>query len=880
MLIDKRQVYLGATLFSTMILTAVSGQSVKAAATTTATTTQTSPSGSSTSKPETTRTDPIATSLSASPSAMTTGSSSTVKTTSVIAPTTIPIKATATVPTSKVAVVPIDTSSSDTTSATIKQPTSVAVKQPTPTTMATSTAPSSVTAATTSTSMSATASAVASPTTSATTTATIPTSNSSSGLSLPASSIPTQTPTDNTAAGTTTSTTPTDSYELPANLTDSSVVSFTDPVLGGMVKDALGIKAGSDVTVGDIRNYHLADSLTLNEWQTPSQKGLSEITMAPIESLNGIQYMRLLPKDMISFTARLGSDTKANPDLTPLNGIKFNGLELVGNFSNPNAKEISAEQITKLQVPSYGAVILYGDNNYNGINNSELKTLAPWLIDYTNNGQQYNAIMFNGNAISDYSPLKDVNRTADLNFNNNGGVYSSIPIYAVKGQPITFTSQPVTGIDGDDLAAGYHFSSTVPADKLANNNLINLGNDQYKLVGADPNAKVLTYGDAGFTYGYDPNAITLKYYNKSVFINITVHGQPLIWQDHPNVTIDYVDANGKPIMANGVAMTKIVNGVNIGDSFDLTADSTVAGYTLKGAAVGLKGAYTQDPQVITLTYTKDPIAKSSSSNHSSSSSTTGITVKPIKPITITPKSRELVKIHYINVTSTGKDALLADMGVEGTTMIKGKLYYLVGYKQFVLASDYNITKSSTPGVIRSLGFGYTGLVNAYGDSLGFGVSANSEWKYSRIVTIAGADYYEIAPDEYLPASSSIAFTPVAVKTNVNIVGKADLYDSQGKSLGATLPAGSDWFTDGCAIINGVKMYRVATDEWVSEMNANTYQPVSTICRATADTALYDASGRVLSRGLPAGTVWKVDRIITVDGQRYERVSTNEYVRVD
>jgi len=76
------------------------------------------------------------------------------------------------------------------------------------------------------------------------------------------------------------------------------------------------------------------------------------------------------------------------------------------------------------------------------------------------------------------------------------------------------------------------------------------------------------------------------------------------------------------------------------------------------------------------------------------------------------------------------------------------------------------------------------------------------------------------------------------------------------------------------------MYRIATDEWISSGDVSAYQPVSIVYTTPAVTRLYDNSGNTLNRTLPAGTTWKVDRIITVNGHDYCRVANNEYIQKD
>ncbi|ALB29485.1 MucBP domain-containing protein [Companilactobacillus heilongjiangensis] len=842
---NKKYVYLGATLFSAILLAPLSNQTVKAA--TTASTT--------------TSTDTATTALNSVTTATPTTSTTAVEPTSTVTTTTVPTTTTA----------PATATSTSTTTTTATISTS-STAAPAPTTSPTTTTATGTTTAPVSTTSTTTSTSTAT----APTTTTSSTGSSTAGITLPGSTIPTTTPTapGTTTGTTTTPTTSTIDYSIPANVTNDTVVNFADSTLAALVKAGLGLKSTDNITVGDIKSYTKAVTLEVNEQtymaSNPATSQLTPSQYTPVESLNGIQYLKLLPSDMIDLRVRLGSDANANTDLTPLYGIKFNNLSLVGNFSNPNAKEIDVNQITKLEVPSYGGVGLDGDQDYNGINNAELKTLAPWVIAYSNNGQQYDYFGLDSTSVTDYSPLKGVNRTANLNISVTGGSYNPTPIYAVKGQPIKFTAQPFTGLDGEDLASSYYFSTSVPAGTAKIYNLKNLGNDKYELDGADTSATTLTYGNAGLNANYNPttslDGITLKYYGKSVFISNFMNGQPIIWQDHPNVTINYVDSTGKSIM------TKTVNGTNIGDAFDLTGDTAVAGYKLTSPTTDLKGAYTQDPQVITLTYAKIPKPHSSSS----SSSTPAKKPTPIKVPSETANG-EKVDFQYIPDDSVGVEAALAHIGVKATATIHGKLFYLLSSGEVVEASSYNFVKEATSGIVRTFGTAVT-PVNAYGEPLTRSLLANTEWKYSNIVTIKGASYYQVATNEFIPVAKSLAFTPATKSTVVNVAQKAMIYDSQGKSTGKTLPSGSVWKTDGCAVIDGVTMYRVSTDGWISEKVSTTYQPVKTVYKAESETTVYSSTGEATAKKLPIGSSWKADRIVTIGGQEYLRIATNEFVK--
>lgn len=726
------------------------------------------------------------------------------------------------------------TSTTSSTSSTTSSPTTTSVTSPatSTTTTGTTTAPATSTTATGTTTAPSTSTTTTStitiPSTSSTTTTsetTSPTTTTTSPTTSPATT--TGTGTTGTSTTTSTATTGTNPYAIPSDVTDSTVVNFADPLLGAAVKSALNIPSTSPITVGAIKGYvnpTLGIMMTSYEMDHPADgsapkpgESMSDQQDTPIESLDGMQYLQLLPtKTQVLFQAMLASDEKANTDLRPLDGINFGSLALDGNFSDPDAKEIDLSQIDGLNTTNATLFELVGDSNLSptsGLNNQELVQAAPAIIKFADNGQSYHTIELGYTDISDFTPLQGVEAGQGVSVVAvSNTIDNPTPVYAVTGQPITFTAPKLLDLDGKDIADTYHYSSSVlPAD-LKDGNLINNGGDSYTLMNADPAAKNLTYGQIGFA-DYTPDSLTYETKGTTTFEAVTMNSQPLTWQAHPTVTIHYLDPAGQPILnSDGTPMTKTVDGDLIGDSYDLTADSQVAGYTLTSPTSLLKGTYTQTPQAIDLSYTAASTGTYSGTTGTSQTTVPSTsTTQPSTTTQATPTADgESIQVHELDPTSPSDEQLI-DMGVRATTHIDGQLFYLVGYGQWVLASDYNNVASPTSGVVRTFDSS-TGLVNSYGQPVSEKLMPNTEWKYSKIVTINGDQYYQVATDEFLPVHSGVEF--VSTKATVKTTTRTTLYDSQGRSLSRALSSGSSWYTDGYAIINGVKMYRVATDEWI------------------------------------------------------------------
>ena len=110
-----------------------------------------------------------------------------------------------------------------------------------------------------------------------------------------------------------------------------------------------------------------------------------------------------------------------------------------------------------------------------------------------------------------------------------------------------------------------------------------------------------------------------------------------------------------------------------------------------------------------------------------------------------------------------------------------------------------------------------------------------------------------------------------------------LYNAEGKAIsGRRLAGDSNWAADKTMVRDGVKYYRVATNEWVKASDVYEY----TVSNAVVETAagnykkLFDSKGNIVSnRGLAAGTKWMTDKVALIQGEKMYRVATNEWLKV-
>ena len=97
-----------------------------------------------------------------------------------------------------------------------------------------------------------------------------------------------------------------------------------------------------------------------------------------------------------------------------------------------------------------------------------------------------------------------------------------------------------------------------------------------------------------------------------------------------------------------------------------------------------------------------------------------------------------------------------------------------------------------------------------------------------------------------------------------------------------LAGGSDWYSDQQMVKNGEVYYRVATNEWVKASDAYIYESQRGVVNTGSDNyqRLTTSKGKdVNDRALATDTAWNIDRLAYINGDKYYRVATNEFVPV-
>lgn len=143
-------------------------------------------------------------------------------------------------------------------------------------------------------------------------------------------------------------------------------------------------------------------------------------------------------------------------------------------------------------------------------------------------------------------------------------------------------------------------------------------------------------------------------------------------------------------------------------------------------------------------------------------------------------------------------------------------------------------KAATTPKIGTLGYNVK-LVDANGDFTGRILPAGSSWRLGELVTIKGNTYYQVGANAYADSvvmkinnnSSNTTSTGSSTATNTQqkVVGtlgyNVKVVDINGQPNGVVLPAGSSWQLGKLVTIKGDSYYQVATNEYVLAMVVKT-----------------------------------------------------------
>lgn len=169
------------------------------------------------------------------------------------------------------------------------------------------------------------------------------------------------------------------------------------------------------------------------------------------------------------------------------------------------------------------------------------------------------------------------------------------------------------------------------------------------------------------------------------------------------------------------------------------------------------------------------------------------------------------------------------------------------------------------------------LYDDNGNELGKELLSNSNWYTDQKKTVNGTTYYRVATNTWVKDSDVYIYfeQPTYVRTYLD--SYKTLINSQEKSVtNRALQAGSDWYSDRYAYFDGAKYYRVATNEWVKVDDVFEYTPIDHVVTTTGNEILNELGENVGT--LDAGISLKTDKIAVINGDKMYRVATNEWIK--
>lgn len=171
------------------------------------------------------------------------------------------------------------------------------------------------------------------------------------------------------------------------------------------------------------------------------------------------------------------------------------------------------------------------------------------------------------------------------------------------------------------------------------------------------------------------------------------------------------------------------------------------------------------------------------------------------------------------------------------------------------------------------------LYNNDGTKLNQDVAPNTNLTANYEITKADETYYQVGNNSWIKGSDVYKYHSEDnfVSTSAGTTYK-NLVETQNKNTDHELAEDSDWYSDRTTEVKGTKYYRISTDKWVKAKDAITYRPSFNFVKVTKGTLIYDDSGKVV-RTIAKTKTLKSDRIAEINGIAMYRVATNEWLIV-
>ncbi len=216
-------------------------------------------------------------------------------------------------------------------------------------------------------------------------------------------------------------------------------------------------------------------------------------------------------------------------------------------------------------------------------------------------------------------------------------------------------------------------------------------------------------------------------------------------------------------------------------------------------------------------------------------------------VPVTKKVSNTVIFKTADETEVGRTEIFGDKAGIKVSLTDAQLPegYTTSSKDLTLQNEGNtqfvtVTKSAADGIIPIKGIVKVTVPLAHlydkdGKVLSRSLTKDSRWQTNNKMILNGITYYQVSTTEWLKLSdilvegstttndkdnNSSSADTTAQKSDVRAVttknaGYAQIYDDNGKAIvNLKLGPNTPWATDLMKTQNGVKMYRVATNQWI------------------------------------------------------------------
>lgn len=159
-------------------------------------------------------------------------------------------------------------------------------------------------------------------------------------------------------------------------------------------------------------------------------------------------------------------------------------------------------------------------------------------------------------------------------------------------------------------------------------------------------------------------------------------------------------------------------------------------------------------------------------------------------------------------------------------------YFEVGGDEFLKSADINmsdaiggqgLSRTNYDGVEITIDGG-AAIYDVEGHPIGRTLPEGSDWRVDYENTIPSGTYYRVASGEFVKATEVRVYQDTIVYPEHEVIttrpgAPKTLYDGNGQVIGSrALGPNTKWFTDQFADIGHAGFYRVATDEYVSDVD--------------------------------------------------------------